>query len=320
MSDLPQFVEIHEEGPREGFQIEKAAYSLEDRARLIDALSDTGLKSIQVASFVNPKVVPSMADAEALFARINKREGIHYTAVWLNQKGFERAAATPGVHLAGSMTLYASDAFSRKNNNCSAEEMRQRTLDWLKLYDDGGIPLKRAYILTAFGCNFSGEVPLATVIDCVRFIIETCRNQGRDLPEICLADTVGWANPEDVKRRVGVVRETAPGARVGLHLHDTRGLGLANIHAALQMGVDRFDSSVAGLGGCPFAGHGNSRAAGNVCTEDMVFMCHEMGLETGIDLEKLIEAARLAEEIIGRPLSGKIMHSGSLTPYRRRPR
>ena len=170
--------------------------------------------------------------------------------------------------------------------------------------------------MTAFGCNFEGEVPLSAINDVVRFIAEVCREQGRELPAIYLADTVGWANPEAIKRRVGAVREAAPGARVGLHLHDTRGLGAANFYAALEIGVDLFDASVAGLGGCPFAAHKDSSAAGNVCTEDMVFLCHELGIETGIELEKLIEAARLVETVIGRSLAGRIMHSGSLDGFR----
>jgi hydroxymethylglutaryl-CoA lyase len=128
---------------------------------------------------------------------------------------------------------------------------------------------------------------------------------------------MGWANPEEIKRRVGAVREIVPQARIGLHLHDTRGLGGANVYAALQMGVELFDSSVSGLGGCPFAEHKTGSAAGNVCTEDMAFMCEEMGIATGIDLEKLVEASRLAERIIGRPLNGHLMHSGTLAAMRR---
>jgi len=316
MNDLPAVVEFHEEGPREGFQIEKRLYPVEDRARLVDALSETGVGEIQVASFVSPTLVPSMADAEELFARIQRREGVRYTAVWLNRRGFERAMATPGVHVSGKMVVYASDQFCRRNNHCSADEMKERQVDWLGMFDEYGLKLESAYILTAFGCNLEGEISLSRVADAVRFIVDICRSQGREVPAICLADTVGWANPEEVKRRVGAVRELAPEARVGLHLHDTRGVGAANFYAALEMGVDLFDSSVAGLGGCPFAAVKDHRAAGNVCTEDMVFMCHELGIETGIDLEKMIEAARLAEEIIGRPLPGKIMHSGSLSTFR----
>jgi len=310
MGNLPKFVEFHEEGPREGFQLEKRPFSLEDRVRIIDALSETGLKRIQVASFVSPKAVPSMADAEELFKAITRREGVHYTGVWLNKRGFERLVAVSDVYLYGKMVLYTTDAFCQMNNNCTTEQMRRNQLDMLEVYDDYGLTVEDAYILTAFGCNLSGNVPLSTVIDCVKFIVNICRDQARPLPKIYLADTVGWANPEELKRRVEAVRKAAPGARLGLHLHDTRGLGAANFYAALQMGIDLFDSSVAGLGGCPFAGLEDRNAAGNICTEDMVFMCKELGVETGIDLEKLIAAARLAEEIIGRTLSGKIMHSG----------
>lgn len=316
MSDLPRFVEFHEEGPREGFQIEPASFSIEDRAAVVDALSASGLKQIQVGSFVSPKAVPSMADVEDLYAAIDKRPGVRYTALWLNQRGFERAAATPQVDLDGKILFYTTDSFSRLNNNCSAAEMRQRQLDWLAFYDAHDLALEQAYIMTAFGCNFDGAVPMAAVTDTVDFIVQVCRDQGRPVPAIYLADTVGWANPEDIKRRIGAVREAVPEARIGLHLHDTRGLGAANFYAALQMGVDLFDASVAGLGGCPFAAHKDTSASGNVCTEDMVFLCHELGIETGVDLEKLIEAARKAEEIVGRGLAGRIMHSGSLEGFR----
>jgi len=155
-------------------------------------------------------------------------------------------------------------------------------------------------------------VPLSVVTDHIRWLVDACADRGVSLPAVYLADTMGWAHPEEIKRRIGAVREIVPDARIGLHLHDTRGVGGANVYAALQMGVRLFDSSVAGLGGCPFAGHKHGGAAGNICTEDMVFMCQELGIETGIDLEVLIEAARLAERIIGRALSGHVMHSGSL--------
>lgn len=317
MGNLPKFVEFHEEGPREGFQIEKRRFSLEDRAKVIDALSETGLKRIQVASFVSPKAVPSMADAEELFEAITRREGVRYTGVWLNKRGFERLAALPGAYLYGKMVLYTTDAFCLMNNNCTTEQIRRNQLDMLGVYDSYGLPLQEAYILTAFGCNLSGNVRLSAVIDCVRFIVDICQGQARPLPNIYLADTVGWANPEGLKRRIEAVREAAPGARLGLHLHDTRGLGAANFYAALQMGIDLFDSSVAGLGGCPFAALKDSTAAGNICTEDMVFMCEELGIKTGIDLDKLIAAASLAEGVIGRPLPGKIMHSGLLSTLRK---
>ncbi len=316
MGDYPGFVHFHEEGPREGFQIEPRAYPLAARAALVDALGETGLRRIQVASFVSPKAVPNMADAEALFAAIRPRAGVRHTALWLNRKGFERAAEVPHVDLDPRLLFYTTDGFSRLNNNCTAAAMRDAQADWLDLYLARGLALESAYIMTAFGCNIDGPVAVAAVTDLARWIGALCAERGVPLPVLVLADTVGWASPDEVRRRIAALRETLPGVRVGLHLHDTRGLGAANVLAALGVGVDLFESSVAGLGGCPFAGHGDTRAAGNICTEDMVFLCHELGIETGIDLDALIEAARLAERIIGRPLAGRLMHSGSLSAYR----
>ena len=314
--DRPGFVTFREEGPREGFQIESRRFSVEDRAALVEALAETGLRSIQVASFVNPRKVPQMADAEALFAVIRRRAGVHYDGLWLNEQGFARARATPGVDLSGTLLAYVSDAFARRNNDCSAAEMLERQARWITLYREAGVPLSRAILVTSFGCCFEGEIAPQRTVETAVAIDRLCRDQGARLPEITLADTVGWANPEAIRRAVGLVREALPDTAIGLHLHDTRGLGAANVLAALEMGVDRFDSSVAGLGGCPFAEHGDSGAAGNICTEDMVFLCQELGIETGIDLEKLIEAARLAERIIGRRLNGRLMHAGSLAVWR----
>ena len=316
MSDLPRSVVFHEEGPREGFQMEKQTFPLAERVALINALSAAGLKQIQVASFVSPRAVPQMADTPELFAAITKRPGTRYTALWLNDNGFERARACEQVDLDGKLMFYTTEPFSQRNNNCSVAEMRERQLGWLDRYIALGIPVEKAYVITAFGCNLGGPVPVSAVTDHIRWLIDACADRGVPLPAIYLADTMGWGNPEEIKRRIGAVRELVPDAAIGLHLHDTRGAGGANVYAALQMGVRLFDSSVAGLGGCPFAGHKHGGAAGNICTEDMVFMCEEMGIETGIDLEALIEAARLTERILGRPLSGHIMHSGSLKEFR----
>lgn len=316
MSDLPRSVEFHEEGPREGFQMEKQTFALADRVALINALSAAGLRQIQVASFVSPRAVPQMADTPELFAAITKRPGTRYTALWLNDNGFDRARACEQVDLDGKLMFYTTEPFSQRNNNCSVAEMRARQLGWLDRYIALGIPVEKAYVITAFGCNLGGPVPVSAVTDHIRWLIDACADRGVPLPALYLADTMGWGNPEEIRRRIGAVRELAPDAAMGLHLHDTRGVGGANVYAALQMGVRLFDSSVAGLGGCPFAGHKHGGAAGNVCTEDMAFMCAEMGIETGLDLEALIEAARLAERIIGRPLSGHLMHSGSLKAFR----
>ena len=318
MSDLPKRVHFHEEGPREGFQIERGTFPLDQRASLVDALSETGLEEIQVSSFVSPKAVPQMADAEALFAAIRRKPGVRYDAVWLNERGYDRARACPGVHITGRIALYASDAFAMRNNNCTAAEMRGRVNDWLDRYAADGVTMERALVMAAFGCNFEGEVAPERAIGELVWAWKTCKARGMATPRLYLADTMGWANPQAIRRAIGLLREAVPEAEIGLHLHDTRGLGPANVLAALEMGVSHFDSSVAGLGGCPFAGHGDARGAGNICTEDMVFLCHEMGIETGVDLEALIDAARLAERIIGRPLSGRLMHAGSLKAYRQR--
>jgi len=317
MSDFPKFVEFREEGPREGFQIEKEIYPIEDRIRLIDSLSETGLKTIQVGSFVSPTYVPQMADTGELFKRITKKEGVKYTALWLNEKGYRKALSVPEVDFEPKLLFYASDRFAQQNNNCSAEEMRERQRDWVRLYKENGMVPDSAYVMAAFGCNMEGEITLDRVMEDFHFIRDLSSQEDIPIPNLFLADTMGWGNPESVKRLIGTVRNMAPDARIGMHIHDTRGMGVANVYAALSMGVDLFESSVAGLGGCPFAGHGHGHAAGNVCTEDAVLLCHELGLETGIDLEKLIEASRMAEEIIGRNLMGRVMHSGGLDPLRK---
>ena len=312
MSDIPKHVIFHEEGPREGFQIEKRLFPVQDRVELVEALARSGLRQIQVGSFVSPKAVPSMADIDLVFKGVSKREGVRYTALWLNETGFRKAQSTPEVDLSAYLMFYTTDALSLRNNNCTALEMRERQAKWIALYRDAGLPIEAAYIVTAFGCNLQGEVPIADTLDVARHIVALAREHRFSLPRIMLADTVGWANPEDVKRRIGAVRDLSSDIKIGLHLHDTRGMGAANVYAALQMGVDMFDSSVAGLGGCPFAAHANVQGAGNVCTEDMVQMCEEMGIETGIDLDALLDAAQIAERVIGRPLAGKLMHAGRI--------
>lgn len=317
MGDIPKFVEIHEEGPREGFQIEKTVFPIEQRVQFINALSRTGLKQIQVGSLVNPKKVPTMADTPELFARIDKRPGVSYTALWLNKTGFFRAREIPGISLQGYLYFSASEGLARSNNNRSADQMRSEQLDFVQMYEESGVPIEVASIMCAFGCNLDGEIAIEKVTELLPCIREITVGRGHAFPTLLLADTMGWANPVQTRRMIGAVREAEPDIRIGLHIHDTRGLGISNMFAALEMGVDLFDSSVGGLGGCPFAAHRSTRAAGNICTEDAVFLCQEMGIETGIDLESLIEAASMAESIIGgQPLSGKVMHSGSLTRFR----
>lgn len=314
MSDLPKFVTIQEEGPREGFQIEPGPIATADKVRFIEALAQTGLTKIDCVSYVNPARVPGMADAEEVARGIRKRPGVAYTGLWLNRAGFERALRLP-LDLIGSLMVSGSETFSRKNTGKTISETYEDQAATLRLYLQHGVEVRWGIVFTAFGCNYEGEVPVATMLERCARLLALARDAGVQLKGLYLADTVGWANPLSIGRRIGAVRERWPDLRIGLHLHDTRGTGLPNALAALQLGVDQFDSSCAGLGGCPFAAH--KGAAGNICTEDFVFMCHEMGIETGIDLERLIDCALMAERIVGHPLPGKVMKGGSLSAFRR---
>ena len=314
MSDLPKSVTIHEEGPREGFQIEPATIPTARKVEFIEALSGTGLKHIQVVSYVNPKRVPGMADAEDVVRGFKPAPGIEYTALWLNEKGLERARASGKLTLNGKISIYASEKFSMRNNNRNTAQEFEYARRVLDQYKEHGIPVERGSIAAAFGCNFEGDIPTSKILDILRRIFEIAEENAIELKEISLADTMAWATPLSIKRTVGAIREKYPDARLNLHLHDTRGMGIANAYAGLEMGVDMFDACVAGLGGCPFAGH--KGAAGNVCTEDLVFMCHEMGIETGIDFDRLLECARLAEDIVGHPLPGSVKFGGSLDKLR----
>ncbi|ATI43666.1 hydroxymethylglutaryl-CoA lyase (plasmid) [Pacificitalea manganoxidans] len=313
MSDLPKHVHIHEEGPREGIQIEKRNLAVSDKVRFIETIAETGVKQIDCVSFMNPKRVPNMADADEVAKAIRKRDDVRYTGLWLNTRGLERALALP-LDVVGSIRMTASETFSVKNTNKTIAQTEAEQRSWMEIYRDNDIALEWGYVMTAFGCSFEGEVPVENVLKMVETILNIGTEYGQPLKGIYLADTVGFATPLDIETRIGAVRERWPDLKIGLHLHDTRGTGMANVYAALRMGVDQFDSSVAGLGGCPFAEH--KGAAGNVCSEDIVFMCHEMDIETGIDLEALIECARMAEDLFGHELPGKVMHAGSLQRFR----
>lgn len=316
MSDLPARVTIKEEGPREGFQIERGAIPTADKVALVDALSDTGLDYIQVTSFVNPQKVPGMADAEAVVAGMTLRPGVRYAGLWLNQQGLLRAIATGRLYLEGKLTLYASDGFLKRNQNRTREQQLAAQPDLLRMYQSHGIAVRTGFVTAAFGCNFEGDIAPSRVVELVAEMRQIAREAGEDLSLIGLGDTMAWANPESIRRVVGMVRDANPDVELSLHLHDTRGLGLANAYAGLQMGVTHFDAAVAGLGGCPFAAHAG--AAGNICTEDFVLMCEEMGIQTGVDLEALAECARLAERIVGHPLPGKVKTGGGLGAMRRK--
>ena len=313
MSDIPKSISIQEEGPREGFQIEPGPISTADKVRFIEALAGSGLHHIQCVSFVDPRRVPGMADSEEVAKQIKRRDGVQYTGLWLNLRGFERAVKT-SLDIAGSMQMSASETFSVKNTGKNREQTLHEQRRLLDFYRINNVKVETAIVMTAFGCNFEGAVDPGTVRDCVATILDLAGEFGITLKRMRLADTVGWANPNSIARVVGTLRERWPDLPLTLHLHDTRGAAMANALMGLQMGVDSFDSSCAGLGGCPFAGH--KAAAGNICTEDLVYMCEEMGIKTGVNLDALIECARMAESIVGHPLPGKIMHAGSLSRFR----
>ena len=314
MSDLPKYVRINEEGPREGFQIEKGPITTAQKISLIDSLSKTGLKQIQTVSFVPPKNVPGMADADEVVKGFQRAPGVAYTGLWLNEKGLERAIATGKLDIKGNLSLCSSEKFLRRNQNRSFADNLEAQHRMVKMFEGYNVPVVRMGLMAVFGCNYEGDIPVARVLEQVQQMLDMGEQYKLDLQYLSLADTMAWATPLSIKRVVGAVRERFPDVPISLHLHDTRGMGIANAYAGLEMGVAIYDGAVGGLGGCPFAGH--KGAAGNVSTEDLVFMCDEMGIETGIDLEALLESARLAEEIVGHPLPGAVMRGGSLKRLR----
>ena len=318
MSDIPKSIHIYEQGPREGFQFEKGPIPTERKIELVDALSETGIKHIQVCSFVPPKNVPGMADAEVVASKFKRQPGVRYEALAMNAKGLERAIATGRFETTGIISLTASEKFLLRNQKRTLAENIDAQHRMIDIYREHKVTVDRGSIMAAFGCNFEGDISIERVLEMCKKIFDLAAEYGLTINTLALADTMAWATPLSLKRVVGAVRDKYPEQRLSLHLHDTRGMALALAYAGLEMGVDMYDSCVAGLGGCPFAAH--SGAAGNICTEDLVFMCDEMGVETGVDLNKLIEAARLAEDIVGHPLPGQIMRGGPLTTLRERAR
>ncbi len=316
MSDLPKSVRINEEGPREGFQFEKGAIPTARKIELIDSLSKTGLKQIQTVSFVPPKNVPGMADADEVVKGFTRSPGVRYTGLWLNDQGLKRALATGKLDVTGTLSLTASEKFLLRNQKRTLKENLAAQHAMVKMYKENGVPVERAGLMAAFGCNFEGDIPVQHIVAMVQQMLDIGAQYQLDLKVVSLADTMAWATPLSIKRVVGAVRDKFPDLQISLHLHDTRGMGIANAYAGMEMGVAIYDAAVAGLGGCPFAAHRG--AAGNVCTEDLVFMCREMGIDTGIDLEKLIESALLAEEVVGHPLPGCVMKGGTLDRLRQK--
>jgi hydroxymethylglutaryl-CoA lyase len=291
-------VEIVEVGPRDGLQSEPGVMPTTTKVEFIERAIAAGVRRIEVTSFVNPKKVPQMADAEEVLKALPRRDGVHYVGLVLNRKGFDRAAAA-GCNEIG-MAVVASDTFNRRNQGVSTEESIAAWLDIAAAAQQAGIR-PQVTISAAFGCPFEGEVAPERVIEVARRVAEA-----RPF-EIALADTIGVGVPAQVTELVSRVREAVPGVRLRCHFHNTRNTGLANAFAAVQAGVSTLDSSLGGIGGCPFA----PAATGNIPTEDLVYMLHRSGYETGIDLDRAIETGKWLQEQLGRPVPGMLVKAGA---------
>lgn len=317
MSDLPSSIEITEEGPREGFQIEKGPIATVDKIALINALSECGFHTIQAASFVSLKHVPGWVDAEAVVAGFKAKPHVAYSALWFNESGLNRALIfRDKLALEGSIALTASEAFSIKNLNRDRQGQIEAQRRQVQLHAASGVPTPRIIVMAAFGCNFSGDVAPSAVVAAVADGMAIAAESGTAISRISLADSMGWATPRRVAAALGAVRERWPEQEISLHLHDTRGLGIACAYEGLRLGVRHFDAAVAGLGGCPFAGQPG--APGNIATEELVMLAEEMSIGTGIDIDALLEAGRFAERIVGRQLPSAALRSGTINAFRKR--
>lgn len=296
MLTLPSEILIEDEGLRDGLQNEKRAFSIDEKLHFIHGLEACGVRRIQVGSFVHPKWVPQMADTDALFARLTAVPGVVHTALVLNLRGVERAMAAGVRHL--SMSISASETHSLRNTNRTLDESKRHIIPMIETALANGIEV-RAGIQSALGCGFGGEVPIERVCE----IAATYSTLGAQ--EINIADTAGLGNPQSVFESVSRVREVIGShTAISLHLHDTRGLGLANMLAGLQAGVRIFDAALGGLGGCPFI----PAAAGNIATEDAAFALEQMGVKTGIDWQGLCGLALEMESLLGRTLPSRMAH------------
>ena len=299
MSDFPGRVRIREVGPRDGFQNEPEVIPAADKVRLIGMLADSGLSRMEVTSFVRPDVIPQLADAEEVLERVEPRDGVAYSVLIPNPRGLERALRLRDRFQEVNLFLSASETHNRKNVNRSIEESLEGLEATIAAALEAGLRCE-GVISVAFGCPYEGEVPP----DRVFAIAERLAAAGCD--EVAFGDTTGMANPRQVAAFFGQARQRLPDVELTAHFHNTRGQGLANVLAALERGVDSFESAFGELGGCPVP----PGSTGNISTEDLVSMLHEMGVETGIDLDALIGASRAVQEVLGRPLGAHVLRAG----------
>lgn len=299
-------VDVYEVGPRDGLQNEASPVPTEAKIELVERLVAAGLRAVEVTSFVSPRAVPQLADADEVLAGVHRVEGVRYPVLVPNLRGYERAAAAGAREIA--VFTAASESFNLRNIRCGIDESFERFRPVVETARRDGLRV-RGYVSTAFHCPYEGAVAPTVVVDVVRRLVEL----GAD--EISIGDTIGAAVPTEVRSLLRRLREVGvPIARLALHLHDTRGTALANVVAGLEEGIRTFDSAAGGLGGCPYA----PGASGNVATEDLVFLLERMGLRTGIDIEAVRGASRLvSEHLPGRRLPSRVFAAGPLAPLGR---
>jgi hydroxymethylglutaryl-CoA lyase len=305
MAEPPRYVRIREVGPRDGFQNEPETIPTADKVRLIDMLSATGLPRIEVTSFVRSAVIPQLSDAEEVLASVKRRDGVAFSVLIPNERGLERALGMRDRFDEVNVFLSASETHNRKNVNRSVEESLAGLERSLATAVEAGLRCE-GVISVSFGCPYEGEVPPERVFA----IAERLAAAG--CAEVGFGDTTGMANPRQVGEFFAAARERLSGVELTAHFHNTRGQGLANALAALEAGIASFEASFGELGGCPVP----PGATGNVSSEDLVSMLHEMGVETGIDLPRLVEAAQAAQEILGRPLGAHVLRAGPVDWHR----
>jgi hydroxymethylglutaryl-CoA lyase len=292
MADIPTDVTIVEVGPRDGLQNESTQIPTADKVAFIDRLSASGLREIEVSAFVSPKWIPALADAADVFAQITRRPDVRYSALVPNMAGLERALSAGVTDVA--IFAAASETFSRKNTNRGIEDSFVTYQEVTRAAIDAGLRV-RGYLSTAFGCPFEGTVPVDRVVGLTSRLLDL------GVYEVAISDTIGIAHPGQVRALLPVCLLTMPASRLALHFHDTRGLALANVLAALDFGIATFDASAGGLGGCPFA----PGASGNLATEDLVYMLDGLSIETGVHIDQVSDAARALARLLPHDLPSR---------------